>query len=117
MFIATGQDVANVSESHAGVVYSQLRPFVPAPPVLAGLLAGLVEHAALWPVASLLDRVHPARRELPQLLRGNKGSKTLSTKDRAALTQLEGVTDAVEAYEAFDRRQPGWLKVELEPAA
>jgi hydroxymethylglutaryl-CoA reductase (NADPH) len=24
MFIATGQDVANVSESHAGVVYNQL---------------------------------------------------------------------------------------------
>jgi threonine dehydrogenase-like Zn-dependent dehydrogenase len=34
-----------------------------------------------------------------------------------ALTQLEGVSDAVEAYEAFDQRRAGWLKVELEPAA
>jgi threonine dehydrogenase-like Zn-dependent dehydrogenase len=33
------------------------------------------------------------------------------------LTQLEGTRTAVEAYEAFDDRRPGWLKVELEPAA
>ena len=36
---------------------------------------------------------------------------------QAAITQLEGVRSAVEAYEAFDDRRPGWLKVELEPAA
>jgi threonine dehydrogenase-like Zn-dependent dehydrogenase len=36
---------------------------------------------------------------------------------QSVLTQLEGVRTAVEAYEAFDARQPGWLKVELEPAA
>ena len=35
----------------------------------------------------------------------------------AVITQLEGVRGAVEAYEAFDDRRPGWLKVELEPAA
>jgi threonine dehydrogenase-like Zn-dependent dehydrogenase len=33
------------------------------------------------------------------------------------LTQIEPVTGAIEAYEAFDRRQPGWIKVELNPAA
>ncbi len=32
------------------------------------------------------------------------------------LTQTEPVTDAVEAYEVFDRREPGWIKVELKPA-
>jgi len=36
---------------------------------------------------------------------------------QSVLTQLEGVPTAVEAYEAFDERRPGWLKVELEPAA
>jgi threonine dehydrogenase-like Zn-dependent dehydrogenase len=36
---------------------------------------------------------------------------------QAALTQLEGVTGAIEAYAAFDDRRPGWLKVELEPTA
>jgi threonine dehydrogenase-like Zn-dependent dehydrogenase len=31
------------------------------------------------------------------------------------LTQLEDVVDAKSAYETFDRREPGWIKVELEP--
>ena len=33
------------------------------------------------------------------------------------LTQHEPATGAIAAYEAFDQRQPGWIKVELEPAA
>ena len=33
------------------------------------------------------------------------------------LTNTEPLTSAIEAYEAFDRREPGWIKVELEPAA
>lgn len=33
------------------------------------------------------------------------------------LTQQEPMTGAIEAYETFDRRRPGWIKVELEPAA
>jgi threonine dehydrogenase-like Zn-dependent dehydrogenase len=33
------------------------------------------------------------------------------------LTQTEPVTGSIEAYEAFDRREPGWIKVELNPAA
>lgn len=31
------------------------------------------------------------------------------------LTQQEPLVSAIEAYRAFDRREPGWLKVELEP--
>jgi hypothetical protein len=54
-----------------GAVYSQVRPFVPGPPVAAGLLAGLAEHAAVWPLARLIDRYHPARRELVPLT-GNR---------------------------------------------
>jgi hypothetical protein len=50
-----------------GAVYSQVRPFVPGPPVLAGLAAGLAEHVALWPLVSVIDRVHPARKDLPAL--------------------------------------------------
>jgi threonine dehydrogenase-like Zn-dependent dehydrogenase len=30
---------------------------------------------------------------------------------------LEPMLSVIEAYEAFDPRQPGWLKVELKPAA
>lgn len=33
------------------------------------------------------------------------------------LTQTEPITDAIEAYKAFDKRQPGWIKVELKPQA
>ena len=32
------------------------------------------------------------------------------------LTQVEPLTSALEAYKAFDTRQPGWIKVKLEPA-
>ncbi|SFH26995.1 Threonine dehydrogenase [Palleronia marisminoris] len=32
------------------------------------------------------------------------------------LTQMEPMTDAISAYEAFDKREPGWIKVELEAA-
>lgn len=31
----------------------------------------------------------------------------------ALVTQVEDVADALESYEQFDRRQPGWLKVAL----
>ena len=33
------------------------------------------------------------------------------------LTQREPLTDVIAAYEAFDTRQPGWVKVELIPSA
>lgn len=33
----------------------------------------------------------------------------------AVLTQMEPRQDALAAYKAFDERQPGWIKVELEP--
>ncbi len=31
------------------------------------------------------------------------------------LTQIEPLTSAIEAYQAFDQHQPGWVKVELKP--
>ncbi|MGA7323202.1 MAG: hypothetical protein WBX25_01660 [Rhodomicrobium sp.] len=31
------------------------------------------------------------------------------------LTKVEPLTGAIEAYKAFDKREPGWLKVELRP--
>jgi threonine dehydrogenase-like Zn-dependent dehydrogenase len=33
------------------------------------------------------------------------------------LTQTEPLVDAIEAYKAFDRRESGWVKVELRPGA
>ena len=50
-----------------GVAYTRLKPSLPGPAVLRGLLAGLVEHVAAWPVTVVFDRYHPAREELPKL--------------------------------------------------
>ncbi len=33
------------------------------------------------------------------------------------LTKVEGLTGAIEAYEHFDKRESGWIKTELKPAA
>jgi hypothetical protein len=54
-----------------GAVYSQLRPFIPGPPVATGLLAGLAEHVAFWPLVRFVDRYHPARKDLVGLT-GNR---------------------------------------------
>ncbi len=35
----------------------------------------------------------------------------------AILTQTEPVTGTIEACGTFDQRRPGWIKVELNPAA
>jgi threonine dehydrogenase-like Zn-dependent dehydrogenase len=54
------------------------------------------------------------RRYVPELVELVRAGVVDPTE---VITQLEGVRTAVEAYEAFDERRPGWLKVELEPAA
>ena len=50
-----------------GVAYVRLKPSLPGPAVLRGLLVGLVEHVAAWPLTVVFDRYHPARNELPKL--------------------------------------------------
>ena len=54
-----------------GAVYSLVRPVLPGPPLLAGVTAGLAEHAGFWPSVRLIDRYHPARKELEPLT-GNR---------------------------------------------
>lgn len=50
-----------------GAAYAHLRPFLPGPPALRGVVCGVAEHVALWPLVRLVDRVHPARSELEPL--------------------------------------------------
>ena len=38
-------------------------------------------------------------------------------KPEHVLTEEEPMTDVIAAYETFDRQEPGWIKVELQPAA
>ena len=50
-----------------GAAYARLKPSLPGPPVVRGLLLGLTEHVAAWPLTVVFDRYHPARKELPKL--------------------------------------------------
>jgi hypothetical protein len=50
-----------------GAVYANIAPTLPVPPWARGPLAGLAEQLATWPLASVVDRVHPARDQLPPL--------------------------------------------------
>jgi hypothetical protein len=50
-----------------GAGYARLSPSLPGPAVLRGLLVGLIEHVATWPMTALVDRYHPARKQLPKL--------------------------------------------------
>ena len=47
--------------------YANVAPSLPVPAALRGPLAGLAEHLATWPGAAVVDRVHPARSDMPQL--------------------------------------------------
>jgi hypothetical protein len=50
-----------------GAAYAQLRPSLPGSAVIRGLMVGLIEHVAAWPLTGVFDRYHPARKELPKL--------------------------------------------------
>jgi hypothetical protein len=67
------------SGAFLGAAYARLEPSLPAPPVLRGLLAGLIEHFATWPMTVLVDRYQPARKELPKL-----ANAELSARRRSA---------------------------------
>jgi hypothetical protein len=61
-----------------GAVYAHLRPFLPGPPLVRGVVAALIEHATTWPLVRLTDARHPARRELPRLA-GNQRALVQAT--------------------------------------
>jgi hypothetical protein len=50
-----------------GAVYSNVASYLPVPSALRGPAVALTEHVALWPLGSVSDKVHPARKDLPQL--------------------------------------------------
>ncbi len=56
----------------------------------------------------------PHRRYLPHLVELVRSGVVDPT---TILTQVDPLTKALDAYKAFDERQPGWVKVELLPAA
>jgi uncharacterized protein DUF6789 len=77
-----------------GAAYAQLKPSLPGPAVLRGLLYGLVEHVATWPMVALIDRFHPARKELPKLA-GNRRAFGQATIRHAVFGIVLGVLEDV----------------------
>ena len=56
----------------------------------------------------------PHRRYIPKLI---EMIRTDVFNPSSVLTNMEPLTSAIDAYKLFDRREPGWIKVELLPAA
>lgn len=54
------------------------------------------------------------RKYIPRLLELVRNG---SVDPREVLTQVEPMSDVIEAYKQFDKRTPGWIKVMLEPQA
>lgn len=54
------------------------------------------------------------RRYIPMLVEMVRSGRVAPEQ---VLTQQEPLTSAIEAYQAFDRREPGWIKLELQPPA
>ncbi len=77
-----------------GAIYSQVRPFVPGPPVATGVLAGMLEHVSSWPFVGLVDSRHPARRDLPTLW-GNQRALLQATWRHALFGAVLGVLEAL----------------------
>src|SRR5256885_2426661 len=51
-----------------GAAYARLKPSLPGPAVLRGLLAGPIQDLSTWPMGAPGDRYHPAPKELPKLV-------------------------------------------------
>ena len=86
-----------------------------------GIIGVFPPQAMTFPIGTLQQRNLTVRggncnhrRYIPMLV-GLTATEALDPTE--ILTQTEPITDAIEAYEAFDQRQPGWIKVELDPAA
>lgn len=54
----------------------------------------------------------PHRKYMPLLVNLVRSG---TVKPEKILTNIEPLTNVIEAYKAFDERQPGWMKVALEP--
>jgi hypothetical protein len=61
-----------------GATYALLRPRLPGPPLAMAVTIVMAENLGFWPLGRLIDRHHPARRELEKL-RGNRRALAAAT--------------------------------------
>src|SRR5947207_1608320 len=79
-----------------GAAYAQLKPSLPGPAVLRGLLVGLVEHVATWPDGRAGRPLPPrpqgaaeARRQPPSLRPGDDPPRSVRHRPRAPRGRTE----------------------------
>jgi hypothetical protein len=75
-----------------GAVYALLCPKLPGSAWLRGLVAAQAENFGLWPLVTLTDRHHPARKELPRLT-GNRRALAQATWRHAVFGLVLGVVE------------------------
>jgi len=89
-----------------GAAYALARPLVPAPPLAAGVAAGLAEHFGFWPLGVLVDRHHPARGDL-EPLQGNRRAFAQAAWRHVlfgvVLAELERRLNDVAEYEPLEK--------------
>jgi hypothetical protein len=75
-----------------GAAYALAKPFLPGPPVVRALIAGLAENFGTWPLIGVTEKVHPARSELPRLS-GNPRALAQATWRHALFAVVLGVLE------------------------
>ena len=111
------------SQWRAGDAPSQVLDWALKSIAKAGTLSivGLYPEGRLFPIGAALDKNltikagnTPHRKYIPDLIELVEAG---AIDPAQILTQAEPLEDAIEAYKAFDRRESGWVKVELKPDA
>ena len=111
------------SQWRAGDAPSQVLQWAVKALAKAGTLSivGLYPEGRLFPIGEALDKNltikagnTPHRKYIPDLIELVEAG---AIEPAEILTQTEPLEDAIEAYKAFDRRESGWVKVELKPDA
>ena len=77
-----------------GAIYANLAPSLPGPRPARGVMLGLAEHLATWPATLLLELLHPAAGDLPQLW-GNQRALLQATWRHALFGAVLGGLEAL----------------------
>jgi hypothetical protein len=96
-----------------GAAYARIKPSLPGPAVLRGLMVGVVEHLATWPMVALVDRYHPARKEFPKLVANRRAFAQATIRHVVFGAVLGLVEDALDA--SADSRAPSPAPIRAVP--
>jgi len=119
--IAAGREIRDGRNWQPGDAPSQALEWAVDAVAKAGTLSivGVYGEVKSFPIAHAVEKNLSIksgncnhRKYIPKLLELVRAGIVHPTE---VLTQIEPMSDAIEAYRQFDRRAPGWIKVMLEP--